>query len=158
MSTFSTWLTTNSPALQALANFAQVIAVIILVCTLCFAIKQLRISISQTQGNIISQISQTSRNLFLKAMEDEDLEILLNPSAPNPNPKKVDQFIGVIIQHYAHAYYQWKLNNIPEYFKKEIDRDAKQFFRTEQAKKKRNHIVENYESDFASFVDQIIDC
>jgi len=158
MAVFWSWLGENTPQFQALGGLFQLIAIGILIYTLFLGIKQLRISVSQTQGNTISQIAETGRNLFLKAMDDKDLEILLNPSAANSNPGKVDHFVGVQIQHYALAFRQWKLNNIPEYFWKEIVRDARQFFRIEQVKKRRNHIVGNYEPDFASFVDEMIDC
>jgi len=152
------WLGSNSTQFQAISGLLQILAVSILIYTLILAIKQLRTSISQTQGTTISQIAETSRNLFLKAMADKDLEVLFNPAALNPNPQKVDLFIGTLIQHYAHAYHQWDLHNIPDSFWADIKKDAKTFFSCNLVKKKRNEIVENYSSGFASFVDEILDC
>ena len=152
-----TWLNANSDAFQAIGNIIQIPALIILIITLCLAIRQLKVSISQTQGNTVSHIAETGRNLFLKAMGDRDLEVIFQSSPKVSNEEKVNQFIGVLIQHYSHAFSQRKLKNIPDYFWAEIVRDAKTFFKMDLVKKKRNHIVQYYDPDFAKFVDEIID-
>ena len=153
---FWNWLGKNSLEVQAIASSLQFIVIVVLIIALFVAIREMKTGISQTQGNTIGHIAATSRELFMKVIEDKDLEILIDASATVQKPEKVNLFIGVLIQHLANAYYQYKLKNIPEYFWKNVLNDAKDFLKRPEVAKRWHQVSTHYEDEFKEFINTLI--
>ncbi len=156
-----TWLQSNSSQLQALAAVFQVIGLIVVIITLAFTVRQLtltakqvKFAAGQTQGATIQELAKEGRELFMKVLDDPNLRHIVDSSAPDVDPAKADIFMGILIQHYAIAFRQWKLGNIPQAYWEEVEKDARGFFRNPQVKKRWQHVKHYYKEDFIEFVEK----
>ncbi len=143
MKALSGWLEANSSQLQALSSVVSIIGIVIVIVGLFLAYKQLRLTAdqvryaaTQTQGATVQETAKISRELFMKVWDDPNLRHLLDSSAPNPDPRKVDAFLGVLINHFATIFRQWKLGNIPQAYWEEVVRDAQHFFKSPEVQKR----------------------
>jgi len=146
---FWDWLSANSAQLQALQLLGLVVAIVVLF----FTERQVKYAASQTQGMTVQEAAKASRELFMKVWEDPDLRHMLDSDWPNKDPKKLNAFIGVLIQHYATTFRQWRLGNIPQDYWDEIKSDAKDFFRSPQVKVRWMTVKGYYKQDFQRWVE-----
>jgi hypothetical protein len=156
------WLEVNSSQLQALSSAVQIIGIVVVIVGMFLAYKQLRLTAeqvryaaAQTQGTIVQETAKTSRELLMKVWDDPNLRHLLDSSAPNPEPGKVDAFLKVLINHFATIFRQWKLGNIPQAYWEEVARDAKQFFKSPEVQTRWPQVKDFYKEDFQEFVDRL---
>ena len=91
-------------------------------------VEQVKLALAQVQAAAVSDTARTGRELMLKAWEDNDLRPLVDPSAPNKNPKKVKGFVKVLIQHYVTAYQSSRRGNFPDEYRNDVERDTRMFF------------------------------
>lgn len=180
---FWNWLHSNSSQLQALSSAVQIIGFVIVIIGIFLTYEQLRLTaeqaklaadqirlttdqvklttdqlraaVAQTQGVTIQETGKISRELFLKAWDDPNLRHFLDPSAPNTDPKKIDAFVGIIINHFATIFRQWRLGNIPQAYWDEVIRDARLFFSITKVKEKWAHVRSAYKEDFQKFVQEL---
>lgn len=157
------WLKCNSTQLQAIASIVQIIGIVLIVVTLFLTISQLRLTVkqiklnaAQVQGTTIQEIAKQGRLLFMKAWDDPELRCIVDTTAQDCETDKGKAFIGILIQHYATAFRQKQLRNIPEAYWQEIQSDAKQFFESPEVKKKWPQVKNFYQQDFIVFVEMLM--
>lgn len=173
ISTGWNWLGNNSSQVQTIILFITAIviagSVVVTMSQVRYSAKQVKYSAdqlkytaeqlkhaaAQTQGVTIQEISRVSRDLFIKAIDDPGLRILTDPAAENINPHKVCNFIGVLIQHYATTFLQWRLGNIPNDFWDMIELDCKEFFQNPLVLERWNVLKSMYKGPFVDFVEQL---
>ncbi len=160
---FWDWLQANSAQLQALSSLIQVIGFPVVIIGIFLAYNQLRATAdqvryaaSQTQGATVQDTARASRELFMKVWDDAGLRPILDPSIKNTDPARVDAFMGVLINHFATIYRQWKLGNIPEDYWEEVERDAKGFFNSSEVKERWLKVRRFYREDFQKFVNGLV--
>lgn len=159
MQAFWNWFKENSSQLQGLSSAVQIIGFIIVIIGIFLTYFQLRLTaqqvrcaVAQTQGVIIQETSKNSQDLFMKVWDDPNLRHLLDSSAPNPDQRKKDAFIGILISHFATIFRQWKLGNIPQAYWEEVVTDARQFFKSPEVQKIWAQVEPLYKEDFQQFV------
>jgi hypothetical protein len=153
----------NSDQLQFMANVVIIVSIIFTLYQLKYTAgqlkhssEQLRLVAAQTQGTTMQEIAKTSRELFMKVLDDRSLRIILDPSTKQRDHKKSEYFTGMLIQHYNAAFSQKNLGNIPGPFWNNIVRDAKVFFSLPYVHNRWLVLRDYYkdDEDFIKFVEE----
>ena len=156
------WLGQNAAQLRVLGLLALIIGIIFIVSgfqtmhrELHLTGEQIRLAvISQTQALTFQEISKINRELTLKLWEDSKLRPILEPSAKNTDPKKVDGFVVMLIQHYATVFRQWQQGNIAQDNWEELAIGARQFFKSPEVRRCWLQVRDFYQEDFQDFVEK----
>jgi hypothetical protein len=115
---------------------------------------QVRLTLAQTQASTFQETTRIARELIMKAWDDPKLRPLLDPEASNTDPRKIDGFLRVVIQHYTAAYRHWKLGNFPKEVGEEIEADARQFFCSPGVQERWAEVRKFYSKDTQEFVER----
>ena len=155
------WSGQNSAQLRLLCNLALIAGMIFIIVglqsmhqQLQFAGEQIRTAVNQTQAAAAHEITKVNRELTAKIWDDPKLRPILDPSTKNTDPKKVEGFIFILIQHYATAFRQWKQGNIAQENWEELATDAQQLFKSPEIRRRWLKIRDLYKKDFQEFVEK----
>lgn len=147
-------LKTNSAQLQTLFAFIQAIAICLVPIGLYLTYQQMRVSVIQTRATIQQDNAKSSRELVMKVWDDPKLRPILDPAMKNTDPKKIEAFLLVLIQHYSTTFRQWSQGSISEDYWQEVKNDACQFLKNPTAKQLWPRVKALYKMDFQHFVEE----
>lgn len=160
-----TWLKDSSAQLQSLSSIAQIVGLVLVITGIVgifLTYSQLRVAadqvtkaVNQTQVATLQDTARASRELFMRMSGDSDLRTIFDPKVTSTDQRKVDEFIGVLINHFATIHMQWKLDAIPRGYWTMVERDAKGFFGLQKVKTRWQRLRDFYLEDFRAFVENL---